>query len=187
MAKKQTIIAHGRRNRDEILSPKWRAPEPLTAKQRTRVLAMLTEGATLSEITTTRGIASHGSIYRSRAADPMFDAEVRQALTQNAEAAIAEAAEMSRSAADSGNPDAMRVAEAFHRCALTYAEKVAPKEYGQLVKLGSHDGGPLAVHVVSYAVLGADVGKPLQALEPSHAREAIDAGFAEVAAPQGQA
>jgi hypothetical protein len=35
---------------------------------------------------------------------------------------------------------------------VSYAEKTAPREFGQLVKLGAADGGPLEVHVVSYAV-----------------------------------
>jgi hypothetical protein len=60
--------------------------------------------------------------------------------------------ELSKSATNSSDPDLMRIAEAFHRCAVGYAEKVAPREFGQLVKVGGVDGGALQVQVVSYAV-----------------------------------
>jgi hypothetical protein len=60
--------------------------------------------------------------------------------------------ELSKSATNSSDPDLMRIAEAFHRCAVGYAEKVAPREFDQLVKVGGVDGGALQVQVVSYAV-----------------------------------
>lgn len=180
MAKKQTIIAKGRKKRDAILVSNWKKPDPLTDDERAHVLSLLTEGATLSEIVTVRGITSYGALYVTRTADAAFDAEVRAALAQNAEAAIAEAAEMSRDAAESNDADRMRVAEAFHRCATTYAEKVAPKEYGQLVKLGGHDGGALNLSVVNYAVLSApDVGKLTEVQDRSRAR-LIDAEFEDI-------
>jgi len=172
-------VARARERRDAVLK-RGGMPAAMTAKQRETILQLLEEGATLSEIFTMRGVCGLGTFYRARHADPVFDAEVRRCLAQGAEAAIAEAAELSRKAADSNNPDEMRIAEAFHRCALAYAEKCAPKEYGQLLKLGSSDGGPLSLSVVSYAVpsLVADVPKALQ-LEMPRTRDAIDADFSE--------
>lgn len=177
MAKKQNVVTCGRDRRDAML--KTRDELPLSAKQRDTVLKLLRNGATLSEVFTMRGLASYGSFYTTRANDPLFDDAVRQALAQGAEAAIAEAAEMSRRAAESANPDDMRVAEAFHRCALSYAEKAAPREYGQLIKLGNPDGGALSLSVVTYA-LPAIVGKDQQLLDTPRARDAIEAQYEEL-------
>lgn len=175
MAKKQNVVTLGRERRDAMLKRKTTEPVILSTKQRETILQLLEEGATLSEIFTIRGIAGFGSFYRARAADPVYDDSVRKALAQGAEAAIAEAAEISRKAAESSNPDEMRVAESFHRCALAYAEKAAPREYGQLIKLGGADGGALSLQVVSYAV-PAIVGKAPQMLEAPRA-DIADAEF----------
>lgn len=172
-------VKRAQQRRDAVLK-RGGMPAAMTAKQRETILQLLEEGATLSEIFTIRGICGYGTFYRARQADPAFDTSIRAALAQGAEAAIAEAAELSRKAADSNNPDEMRVAEAFHRCAMQYAEKCAPREYGQLLKLGSHDGGPLSLSVVSYAVplIASDVPKVGQ-LDAPNARDAIDAEFIE--------
>lgn len=172
--KKTTVIEDAKTRRDAILKPKWRKPDPLTAKQRDVILALITEGATLSEIFTIRGIASYGAFYATRVDDDVFDALVRTALAQGAEAGIAEASEFSRIASATGNPDDMRIAESFHRCAVSYAEKAAPKEFGQLVKLGNHDGGPLNVSVVNFA-LPALEGKFQRISADTRARELEDA------------
>lgn len=172
-------VKRAQQRRDAVLK-RGGVPAAMTAKQRETILQLLEEGATLSEIFTMRGICGLGTFYRARHADAVFDAEVRRCLAQGAEAAIAEAAELSRKAADSNNPDEMRIAEAFHRCALAYAEKCAPKEYGQLLKLGSTDGGPLSLSVVTYAMplLASAVPKDGQMLAAPRA-EPIDADFSD--------
>lgn len=180
MARKKTSVARARERRDAMLKRKAQDAPTLSDAQRKTILRLIAEGATLSEVFTIRGIASYGSFFAARVADQVYDDDVRRALAQGAEAAIAEAAELSRAAADSANPDDMRVAEAFHRCALSYAEKAAPREYGQLIKLGGVDGGALSIAVVNYALPAPAVGKSLQSSDPSHAR-AIPADFDDIA------
>lgn len=93
-----------------------------------------------------------------------------------AETAIAEAQEFGKQAAAEGNPDMMRVAESFGRLSTTYAEKIAPKEFGQLVKLGDHNGGALQIVVANFAPLNGgalssdDIGKAEHLAVGSRAR-----------------
>jgi hypothetical protein len=100
-------------------------------------------------------------------------------MAQGAEAAIAEAAEVGKAASTSGDPDLMRIAEAFHRCALAYAEKTAPREYGQLIKLGNPEGGPLTLHVVNYAMPAVESKLPLKAID-APSTPAIEAHYGEL-------
>lgn len=173
MAKAANAVTKARERRDAVLASKTLAPAVMTERQRATILRLLEEGATLSEIFTFRGICGYGSFYRARQADPTFDDSVRRALAQGAEAAIAEANELTRKAAESANPDDMRVAEAFHRCALAYAEKAAPREYGQLIKLGNPEGGPLSLSVVNYSIplVAHNVPKDAPALDDGRARD----------------
>jgi hypothetical protein len=116
--------------------------------------------------------------YATRNADAEFDETVREAMAQGAEAGIAEAVELGKAASISGDPDLMRIAEAFHRCAVSYAEKTAPRQYGQLVKLANPEGGPIEIQVVNYA-LPAVEKKALQAIN-APATPAIEAQFDEI-------
>jgi hypothetical protein len=68
----------------------------------------------------------------------------------------------------------MRMAEAFHRCALSYAEKVAPREYGQLIKFSNPESG-----VVNYAVPAVQSKPPLKAID-APSTPAIEAHFDEL-------
>jgi Bacteriophage Sf6, terminase small subunit-like len=177
---KKSVIEQSRDRRDAIVKQAAdHKTELLDEKQRSTILTLLTEGATLAEIFTIRGITSYSSFYATRNAEPEFDAAVRGAMAQGAEAAIAEAAEVSKSATNSSDPDLMRIAEAFHRCAVGYAEKVAPREFGQLVKLGGIDGGALQVHVVSYAAPALE-GQFRQAIDAPKT-PAIEAKVGELA------
>jgi hypothetical protein len=99
-------------------------------------------------------------------------------MAQGAEAAIAEAAEVGKAASNSGDPDLMRVAEAFNRCSVSYAEKMAPREFGQLVKLGNPDGGELQLKVISYAVPAIEA--PAKRLTAEPAVAAIAGKFDEL-------
>lgn len=182
MAKKPNILSRAQDRRTAIKRTQ-RLPSPLDAATRAHVLELVREGATLAEICTLRGVTSYTRLYHTRSIDPVFDAEVRAAATMGAETAISEAQELSKAAAQEGNPDLMRVAESFARVSMLYAEKIAPREFGQLVKLGNHDGGPLSLQVVNYAIAAstdaAQLGKPQQlAVTP---REGIaDASFEEL-------
>lgn len=181
MAKKtktKSVITQSRERRDAIVKRGGRKPQLLDEAQRATILTLLSEGATLAEIFTIRGITSYSDFYTTRNADADFDAVVRGAMAQGAEAAIAEAAEVGKAASNSGDADLMRIAEAFHRCAVSYAEKTAPREYGQLIKLSNPDGGALTLHVVNYAVPAVE-SKPLQAIE-APGTPAIEAQYNEL-------
>ena len=128
---------------------------------------------------TLREIGSYSDFYATRSADLAFDAAIRQATAQGAEAAISEAAEFSRQAAKGNDPDLVKIAEAFHRCTVSYAEKMAPREFGQFVKLANPDGGALELQVVNYAVPVVDA-KPLQSIEAPGGK-AIEAKYDDVA------
>lgn len=179
MAKKQTVLAKSSASRDAIMKKKrpQRLPTPLDAETREIILMLLREGATLAEICTNRKVTSYTRFYYTRRDDADFDAEVRAAAVMGAETAIAEAQEFSKAAAGSGNPDLMRVAEAFARISTSYAEKIAPREFGQLVKLGGADGGALTVQTVNFAPVdggklpGEIVGKFEQLANGSRVRD----------------
>lgn len=177
MAKKKTILDHSSAARDAITGKRPQRPaSPLDERTRDLVLELLREGATLAEICIARKVTSYTRLYQTRVADPAFDAEVRKASAMGAETAIAEAQEFGKQAAAEGNPDMMRVAESFGRLSTTYAEKIAPKEFGQLVKLGDHNGGALQIVVANFAPLNGgalssdDIGKAEHLAVGSRAR-----------------
>lgn len=179
MAKKKSVLAYSSAGRDALMKKKrpQRLPTPLDAETRELILMLLREGATLAEICTNRKVTSYTRFYCTRKADAEFDAEVRDAAVMGAETAIAEAQEFSKAAAETGNPDLMRVAEAFARISTSYAEKIAPKEFGQLVKLGGADGGAITVQTINFAPVdggklqGEIVGKFEQLAVASRARD----------------
>jgi hypothetical protein len=74
----------------------------------------------------------------------------------------------------------MRIAEAFHRCALSYAEKTAPREYGQLIKLSNPEGGPLTLHVVNYAVPAIESKPPALKAIDAPSTPAIEGRYEEL-------
>jgi hypothetical protein len=57
-------------------------------------------------------------------------------------------------------------------------ENRAPREYGQLIKLGNPDGGPLSLHVVTYAVPAVE-SKPLKPID-APSTPAIEAQYGEL-------
>lgn len=176
--KLDNVLATSRGQRDAMVKRPYRAPSPLDQALKDRVLELCREGATLSEVCTERQVTSYTRLYHTRTVDALFDDDVRKALAMGAEAALSEAQEFSKAAAESGNPDLMRVAESFGRVSVLYAEKIAPREYGQLIKLGGADGGALSLQVVSYA-LPAIVPQSGQLAVGSHAR-AITADFEDI-------
>ena len=145
----------------------------LTSHQMSAVIRLLEEGATLVEIARYDGMPSVGAVYSQQYADPAFDEAVRAARASAATTALEEAQHELREALESGDPDRMRVASAYHAGTVEYAAKIAPKEYGQLVKLAGADGGALSIQVVSYAIEQADksanavLGGQLESIEAS--------------------
>lgn len=118
-----------------------------------RVLALLEEGATITEVFRIKGMPSVRSFWRACDTDSEFESRVKRAQVRGAAVKLALASENAEREAESRDPDRMRVAQML--CAVTqvYAEKIAPKEFGQLVKLGGDADMPFAVQVINYAAI----------------------------------
>lgn len=150
----------------------------LTSHQRAAVLRLIEEGATLVELARYEGMPSVSAIYAESYADPQFASDLQAARAASACTVIEEAQSELRDALESNDPDKMRVAAAYHQGSIEYAAKIAPKEFGTLVKLAGSDGGALTVNLVDYAKVSLDViGK---AVESTKASREIEADFADI-------
>lgn len=134
----------------------------LSEHQKAAVLRLTEEGATLIEIATLEGMPSVSSIYREALADAVFADALNAARAASATTAIEEAQHNLRVAATGKDTDEMIIAASYHRGTLDYAAKIAPKEYGQLVKLAGADGGALTVRVISYGTTQDIIGGSLE-------------------------
>lgn len=124
---------------------------------RAEILRLLKEGCTTSEICHLPGYPSRAVLFDWLQADPAFRAEYEAAKVAAAEAVLDEALDRGR---DAGVPvDAhgkqdlgrMKVAQAFANIATAYAAAIAPRQYGQLVKVGAEAGaGGITIQVVQY-------------------------------------
>lgn len=94
------------------------------------------------------GAPGFGAVIRARRHDAAFDAAYAEARAAGAEVLIDEALDYSFGArADK------QLSTAAHRYAdtiLKSAEKLAPKQYGPLLKLAGHDGNALSINVVTF-------------------------------------
>ena len=125
----------------------------MTEHQKATVLRLTEEGATLVEIAALDGMPSISTVFREAVADATFDAALRSARAANATSSLEEAQQLLREAAQGNDTDKMIIASAYHRGTEAYAAKIAPKEYGQLVKLAGADGGALTIQTISYAAM----------------------------------
>lgn len=156
--------------------PALRAGEgAVKATAKRRIIYMLEAGATITEIARTQGLPSLHAINDERRRDPEFDAAIRTARVVGLEIKLDLCAEHAEREAESRDPDRMRVAQMLSTVMTTYAEKIAPKEYGQLVKLGGGDGGPLAVTVINYAAVNGGALTPVDDDNPGRIARATGA------------
>lgn len=125
---------------------------------------------------------SVSTVFREAKLDPAFDSLLQAARAANATASLEEAQQLLRAAASGNDTDKMIIASAYHRGTEAYAAKIAPKEYGTLVKLAGADGGALTIQTINYAAmtgnadentdrLARDKAIPLQATEISETPE----------------
>lgn len=147
-AKKPNVVQQGRTIRETIKA----GAKPLDAERQALVLALLREGATPLEIVRHKGMPSLASIWATRDADAKFKVDFDNAVANGARAMLAEAQELARDATVSNDPDAVRVADMYMRVTQSYVEKLAPREFGQLVKLaGDADQAAITVQVVNFS------------------------------------
>jgi hypothetical protein len=131
------------------------ADETVSEDQKLTIITALSEGAILTEITAIKGMPRASAVWRECERDPTFGDAVRQARVAGAHAILDEAQHNLREAADSGDTDRMRIASLYSQASTAYVEKIAPKEYGPLVKHAGADGGSILVQVVDYAAVEA--------------------------------
>jgi hypothetical protein len=145
-------------------------------KQKQMIVALIEHGATVVEIEAMQGMPSAATIWRECNRDPAFDQAMTDARVSSASSILDEAQHQLRKALESNDPDQMRIAAAYAQGATAYVEKIAPKQYGAMLKHAGADGGALSVAVINYAA--QDMGKLVDASE-TLARSAIEEGKAD--------
>ena len=146
-----------------------KARDAINEHQKLAVVALITEGATLTEIATLDGMPAVSAVYVETYRDAAFAEAIRAARAASATTIVDEAQHELRDAIESGDTDRMSVASAYHKGSLEYASKIAPREFGQLLKLAGADGGALTIQVIDYAKAGGQ----LVDAEASHATPAV--------------
>lgn len=131
-------------------------PEPvvaLTPEMRAAVLRIIGQGATIVELCALKGMPSVTSLWQAVDKDEAFRNEFRAAQAKGAAMVLQEAQELLRDAAEGTkvDTDKVRVAEMYARASQWYAEKFAPKEFGQLVKIaGDAELAAVQVSITKY-------------------------------------
>lgn len=120
-------------------------------KAKARVLALVAAGATITEVCSRVGFTTTVPLWRACDADEKFRNALREAQARGAASLLAEAHDNAREAAMSGDADEMRIADMYSRTATAFAEKMAPKEYGSLVKIaGDAELAAVQVTITKY-------------------------------------
>ncbi len=150
MAKKKHILT---RDFEAMIERLKNEAEParMSEAQKTTTLAMLRDGTTLTAIARLSGMASLQNVYHECKCDPAFGEALREARALQATSRIDRAQDMLDDAAETNDTDRLRGAAIYTEQAIKYAEKVAPREYGQLVKHAGADGGAIHVTLVDYS------------------------------------
>lgn len=131
-------------------------PADLSEADKAAVIEGLHGGLSLATILRIRpSISGSIAVYRARRNDPAFD----KAYTDAKNAGIAVRIDESVDYAMSVRADAKKAVGAaqYARAVLMSAEKLAPKEFGPLVKVAGHDGNALSISVISFKDAGAVV------------------------------
>lgn len=152
-----SVIKKGREAR-AVLEP---GDDVLDAKQQATLLAMVEEGATTSEVCRRYGMPRLGAVWRTVGANAEFAAALKAAEATGAKAMLDEAHDYMRDAQagfDTGNGvrtvdvDAVRVAESYMKITQAYVEKVAPRQYGPLVKIaGDAEAAAITINLTKFS------------------------------------
>jgi hypothetical protein len=132
---------------------------PVSAELKATIVRMVSEGATLTYICELPDMPCRASIYRARDTDKDFDAAMRAAMVKHAETLMDMSAEYTADAIEHADLDMSKRADILHRITTSRAEKLAPREYGVMVKHADADGGKLTVAVINYATPTPEVPK----------------------------
>jgi hypothetical protein len=170
---KPTIFEKNRRRRDIRVAPL--GDVRLSPDIKALVCELVADGALLGELCDRGILPAYHYLWREMQRDAEFSARYKQAQADGARVLLHAAEENAIDAVNSNDPDRARAADALMRITETFAEKIAPKEFGQLVKLGSDPDAPLTLQVVSYAAVQLATDK----------QQAIDADYTETPAIAG--
>jgi hypothetical protein len=173
MADEPRSVAQRRINERAAMLKAGHAETNVTDAQKVMILELVEHGATIAEVETMEGMPSAVTIWRECRRDIAFGQALDEARVTSAHSILDEAQHQLRQALETNDPDSMRVAADYARGCTAYVEKIAPKQFGAMLKHAGADGGALSVAVINYAV--ADMGK-LIADDESTAREAIGQG-----------
>lgn len=170
MAREKTSLAKS--DIDAAIARLHDPDKPVSDKQKLALVKLLREGCTLTGACRRKGMPTMFSVYKAMERDPQFAAAMAQARVLQATSRIDRAQDILDEAITSDDIDKIRGAAVYAEQTTKYAEKIAPRDFGQLVKLAGSDGGALIVQVTQYDQ--AINGGTLQDTSPSHAREEID-------------
>lgn len=123
----------------------------VTDAQKAAIIALVEHGATLVEIERMIDMPSASTIWRECSRDQPFAEALRLARVVGAATILDEAQDQLRQALETNDPETMRVAADYAKGSTVYAEKIAPKEFGQLVKHAGIDGGAMVVQTIQYS------------------------------------
>lgn len=127
-----------------------------TDEMKIKMCDLFAEGATVNEVVKFEGFPSRAELFRELHKDADFATAYGVAKELGAAVPLEEGLDVGRDAveADGGeNVNKSMVAHRYMQIGAIYAEKMAPKKYGQLLKLGGdEDLGPIKVQVINYAV-----------------------------------
>jgi hypothetical protein len=126
-----------------------------TAELKAEIVRLLGEGATTREICELPTMPARATLFEWLDADPAFREVYEKAKISAANVIVDEAMDYAREAVEhDGEADHARAktAESYANVAIKYAQCVAPRQFGQLVKLGNETGdGPAVLQIISYA------------------------------------
>lgn len=157
---KPTIFARNKRRRDARVKPI--GDVRLSDETKELVIELVREGAMITEICERGIVPAYHYLWREMERDATFAAQYEAAKAKGAETLLQAAHEHALEMLESNDLDQIRAADAFMRITETYVEKIAPKQFGQLVKLAGDADAPLAIQVINYALPAAI---PLKAVD----------------------
>lgn len=140
--------------------PNWRNRHDFvwTDDIRAHVIQLFRDGATSTEIDASPFMPSVDAQANECKRNPEFAVAVQEARAIGAKAMLDEANDLARQVAVADeygdiNVDNVRAAESYARTISGFVEKVAPREYGPLLKLGADaDAGAMPIiQIVSFA------------------------------------
>lgn len=154
-------------------------PALLSEDQKVIMLALIREGATMTAVCRRAGMPKLTDIYATCEVDKAFAAALDQARRVQATSRLDRAQDVLDDAVSGGDVDDIRAAAVYATETTRYAEKIAPREYGQLVKLAGADGGALTVQITDYSNATGEVQGAAAAAAMEYAAQTSRARFIE--------